>query len=139
VSHRFSDDTIQQFLGTKEVVVLSTLQADGSPLSMPMWFWHDAEALTMVSVAATQKIRNVRRDPRVCVVAESGSRADARAVIVGGRVEYLDEDTPARRALVRALLDKYRPDLAQRWGGEVMPANRALFRVNPAWVRTFGF
>ena len=33
------DDTrVQGFLATKEVAVLATLQADGAPLAMPMWF-----------------------------------------------------------------------------------------------------
>jgi len=32
------DAPIQRFLGTKAVVVLATVQADGAPLAMPMWF-----------------------------------------------------------------------------------------------------
>ena len=134
---RFGDEDIQRFLATKEVVVLSTVQPDGSPLAMPIWFWHDREALTMITETATQKVRNLRRDPRVCVVAESGTRTDARAVMIGGRAEFV-ADTPARRALVRALLDKYQPNLGRRWGGDAMPPDRAMFRIVPSWVRTYG-
>ena len=134
---RFSDDDIQRFLAAREVVVLATIQPDGSPLAMPVWFWHDRESLVMVSEAATQKVRNIRRDPRVCVVAESGSRGDARTVIIGGRAEFLEE-SPARQALVRALLDKYTPNLGRRWHGEAMPADRVMFRIVPASVRTWG-
>lgn len=134
---RFGDDDIQRFLGAREVVVLATIQPDGAPLAMPVWFWHDRESLVMVSEAATQKVRNIHRDPRVCVVAESGSREDARTVIIGGRAEFLKE-SPARQALVRALLDKYTPNLGRRWRGEAMPADRVMFRIVPAWVRTWG-
>ena len=134
---RWSDEAIQQFLATREVVTLATIQSDGAPLAMPVWFVHDRDAITMVSEAATQKVRNVRRDPRVCVVAESGSREDARAVIIGGRAEFVRE-SPAQHALVGLLLDKYRPNLARRWGGETMPPDRVMFRIIPAWVRTYG-
>jgi PPOX class probable F420-dependent enzyme len=137
VTRRLSDDDIQRFLATREVVVLATVQPDGAPLAMPVWFVHDRETLTMVSEAATQKVRNLRRDPRVCVVAESGSREDARAVIIGGRAEFLPE-SPARRALVRALLDKYHPHLGRRWRGDTMPSDRVMFRIVPASVRTWG-
>ncbi|HEV2283427.1 MAG TPA: pyridoxamine 5'-phosphate oxidase family protein [bacterium] len=137
MSRRLRDEDIQRFLATREVAVLSTVQTDGSPLAMPVWFVHDREALTMISEANTQKVRNIRRDPRVCVVAESGSRADARAVMIGGRAEFVPE-SPARLALVRALLDKYSPNLGRRWGGDAMPVDRVMFRVVPAWVRTFG-
>ncbi|MHB8730890.1 MAG: pyridoxamine 5'-phosphate oxidase family protein [bacterium] len=137
MSRRLSDQDIQKFLATREVVVLSTVQPDGSPLAMPVWFVHDGEAITMISETDTQKVRNLRRDPRVCVVAESGSRADARAVMIGGRAEFVP-DSPARRVLVRALLDKYAPNLGRRWGGDAMPADRVMFRIVPAWVRTYG-
>lgn len=137
MARRLSDQDIQQFLATKEVVLLSTVHTDGSPLAMPVWFWHDPAALTMVSEVDTQKVRNLRRDPRVCVVADSGSRGEARAVIIGGRAEFLS-DSAERRALVRALLDKYRPDLGRKWGGDTMPANRVMFRIIPEWVRTWG-
>jgi PPOX class probable F420-dependent enzyme len=134
---RLSDDDIQRFLATREVVLLATIQADGAPLAMPVWFVHDREALTMVSEAATQKVRNLRRDSRVCVVAESGSREDARAVIMGGRAEFVPESAD-RRVLIGALLAKYHPQLGRRWGGGTMPADRVMFRVVPAWVRTWG-
>ena len=67
---------VQEFLATREVAVLATVRADGAPLAMPMWFLHDAAALTMISVADTQKVRNLRRDARVCVVAETGGGDD---------------------------------------------------------------
>jgi len=137
VPRRFSDRDIQELLATKEVVLLSTVHTDGSPLAMPVWFWHDPTSLTMVSEVDTQKVRNLRRDPRVCVVADSGSRQDARAVIIGGHAEFLP-DSPERRALVSALLRKYHPDLGRKWGGDAMPANRVMFRIVPAWIRTYG-
>jgi general stress protein 26 len=59
------DDTrIQRFLATREVAVLATVQADGAPLAMPMWFLHAPDTLTMISVADTQKVRNLKRDSR---------------------------------------------------------------------------
>ena len=66
-----ADPAIQRFLATRDVAVLATVQADGAPLAMPMWFLHDPAALTMISVEGTQKVRNLRRDARVCVVAEA--------------------------------------------------------------------
>ena len=50
------DAAVQRFLATRHVAVLATVQADGSPLAMPMWFLHDATSLTMLSVAGTQKV-----------------------------------------------------------------------------------
>ena len=59
------DAAVQRFLSTKEIVLLATVQPDGAPLAMPMWFLHDPDGLTMISVGHTAKVRNLRRDPRV--------------------------------------------------------------------------
>ena len=128
---------IQAFLATREVVVLATVQADGAPLAMPMWFLQDPALLTMISVAGTQKVRNLHRDPRVCVVAEGGMTGDVRGVSVHGRAEFLP-DGPERRALAERFVEKYRPYLERRWGGRAMPADRVMFRIVPSRVRRWG-
>jgi PPOX class probable F420-dependent enzyme len=131
------DAHIQGFLATKEVAVLATLQADGAPLAMPMWFLHGPATLTMISVADTQKIRNLRRDPRVSVVAEAVSGSgEIRGVTVQGRAEFLS-DSPERRALVDGFHEKYRR-LEKLWAGKAMPANRVMFRIVPSRVRSWG-
>jgi PPOX class probable F420-dependent enzyme len=131
------ETSVQGFLATKEVAVLATLQADGAPLAMPMWFLHAPAALTMISVADTQKVRNLRRDPRVSVVAEAVSgNGEIRGVTVQGRAEFLP-DSPERRALVDRFHEKYR-GLEKLWGGKAMPANRVMFRIVPSRVRSWG-
>jgi nitroimidazol reductase NimA-like FMN-containing flavoprotein (pyridoxamine 5'-phosphate oxidase superfamily) len=135
---QLADARIQRFLATKEVVVLSTLQWSGAPLAMPMWFLHTPEALFMISVDGLQKVHNLRRDPRVCIVAEAGNRgAEIRGVIVQGRVEFV-ADPGQQRLIVEQLLRKYDPDLARLWGGPAMPSNRVLFRIAPLLVRSWG-
>jgi len=128
---------IQAFLATKEVVVLATVKPDGGPLAMPMWFLHDPAALTMLSVEGLAKVQNIRRDPRVCVVAEAGTRGDIRGVLVQGRAEFL-ADGAERRALVERFHARYTPDLARLWKGRAMPPDRVMFRIVPSRVRSWG-
>ena len=137
MSVTLAEPRIQRFLGTKDVVVLATVQRDGSPLAMPMWFWPDPAAITMISVADTQKVRNLRRDGRVCVVAESVSADGICGVTVQGRAEFL-ADGPDRQALIARLLTKYDPRLERIWGGREMPPNRVMFRITPTYVKDWG-
>jgi PPOX class probable F420-dependent enzyme len=134
---RLDDPRIQSYLAGKDVVLLGTVSASGAPLVTPMWFLHDADAITMISVDGLAKVKNLRRDPRVCVVAESGTRGDIRSVTISGRVAFLG-DTPERRALAERFHAKYRPDLERLWGGRTMPSNRVMFRITPARVRGRG-
>ena len=118
--------------------MLATVQADGAPLAMPMWFLHDPAALTMISVEGTQKVRNLRRDPRVAVVAERVSDGGAiSGVTVQGRAEFLP-DGPERRALVARFHAKYDPRLAKFWSGAARPPDRVMFRIVPARLKIWG-
>jgi PPOX class probable F420-dependent enzyme len=131
------DHRIQEFLATKQVAVLATVQGDGAPLATPMWFVHDPAVLTMISVADTQKVRNLRRDPRVCVVAEAvGGGGDVRGVTILGRAAFLP-DGPERRALAERLHAKY-PRLEHLWRGRAMPSDRVMFRIVPERIKIWG-
>ena len=136
-TERLADARIQQYLGTKDVVVLATLGPDGAPHGMAMWFLHTADAILMLTVADLQKVRDLRRDPRVAVVAESVVDGGPRGVSVRGRAEILEE-SPERRAFVEAFLSKYHPRLERLWGARAMPPNRIMFKIAPSHVRSWG-
>ena len=131
------DPKIQAFLATKEIAILATVQPDGAPLATVMWFLHDPDTLTMISVDGLQKVKNLRRDPRVSVVAEAADAAGIRGVAVQGRAEFL-ADGAERRALVERFLEKYDPLLEGYWGGRAMPKDRVMFRIAPEKVRSWG-
>ena len=135
---QLSDLHIQQFLATKHVAVLATVRPDGGPLARAMWFVHGPDELAMISVAATPKVAHLRQDPRVCVVAETGTTSDIRSVIVSGRAVFLD-DSPERRALAERFHAKYPGALERLWGGRAMPPDRVMFRIVPEHVQSHGF
>ena len=132
-----ADPRIQRFLATREVLVLATLDADGGPLAMPMWFLPDPDALTLVTEAGSAKVRRLRRDPRCCAVAEAGTRGDIRGVTLRGRADFLPE-SDVRRSLVARIVARYHPDLERRWGGRALPPDRVVFRIVPDTVRSWG-
>jgi PPOX class probable F420-dependent enzyme len=133
----FSDPRVQRFLATKHVVVLATVRPDGGPMARAMWFVYGPDDLTMISVAATPKVEHLRRDPRVCVVAETGTTSDIRNVTVLGRAVFL-EDSPERRGLVERFHAKYSPALERLWRGRAMPPDRVMFRIVPERVLSHG-
>jgi len=133
-----ADRRIQEFLATREVVVLAMTRADGGPAATPMWCLPGADALYMISVDDTWKVRVLRHDPRVAVVAET-TRADGaiRGVVITGRVEFLP-DSAERGELAARFLERYHPRLERLWGGRTMPADRVMFRIVADRVRSWG-
>jgi len=137
VEEPFSDAKVQQAIEGLETAVLATINSDGSPLATPMWYVHDASGLGMVSIDRLQKVRNLRRDPRVSVVIETTATGGPQCVIVQGTAEFLDS-TSDRAELGAAFVAKYGASIEKRWGGSAVPRDRVLFRVRPSRVKLWG-
>lgn len=123
-----ADARVQALLDARDVAVLATTQPDGAPLAMAMWFVHDERAITMISIDGLQKVRNMRRDARVCVVVESSRGAALRCASIRGDVVFV-ERAEQRRPLVEKLVEKYADALRGRWQGGEMPPDRVMFQV----------
>ena len=131
---------IQRYLGTKEVVVLATLGADGAPHGMAMWFLHTPDAILMLTVADLQKVRDLRRDPRVAMVAESVVEGGPRGVSGSGPCRDPRRVTRAARLRRGQILAKYHPRARAAAGAPApMPSqSHHVARSRPATSCSWG-
>ena len=133
----FYDEEIQSAIEGPATAILATINSDGSPLATPMWFVHDPSGIGMVSIDRLQKIRNLRRDPRVSVVVETAASAGLQCIIVQGTAQFLDARAD-RVGLGTSFVDKYGESIEKRWAGRAVPDDRALFRIHPRRVKLWG-
>jgi PPOX class probable F420-dependent enzyme len=56
------------FLEPPRLGMLSTLAADGAPVTVPVWFEWDGYAVRIFSGAATAKVRRIERDARATLL-----------------------------------------------------------------------
>ena len=80
---------IRERLECEPVVWLSSVRPDGAPHLLPLWFTFDGEAITIYSKPDAQKVRNIRRDPRV-MVAVGAARSDFDVTLLEGRAEVVE-------------------------------------------------
>jgi hypothetical protein len=89
-----SDEEIDGFLGRSMTGVLTTLDAEGWPHSVAMWFvpeLDDPRRILMWSYAKSQKSINVMREPRSAFLVEEGVEyLELRGVLVRARVDVID-------------------------------------------------
>jgi PPOX class probable F420-dependent enzyme len=107
-----TEDEIRNFLDSARTMILTTIGPDGVPDPVAMWFVLRASGsggseIWMRTYAKSQKVANVRRDPRVAILVESGDRyAELKGVQISGRLE-LSEDIDTICDIAAALLVKY--------------------------------
>ena len=134
---RLSDDEIRDYLSEKKTLILTSNGHDGFPHSMPMWFSVDDEgALCMTTFAKSQKVKNLQRDPRCTLLAESGVEyAELKGVAMYGSAEIIEEQDRIVDTLIAASAGGAPDDPEQREALRASMARsaskRVLLRVRP--------
>lgn len=77
------DDTVRAALTAGNLAHLVTVNPDGSPHVTIVWIGVDGNEIVSAHLMSQQKLRNIRRDPRVVLSLETGGRTEI------GLSEYL--------------------------------------------------
>ncbi len=101
-----------EFLKATRIGTLCTLNADGSPNAMPLWYDWDGEKIRMFSSLDTGKVRRLAKDPRACLSVADPVGAPETWVTVEGTVEVLDKG--GRELACRLAAIYYEPEKAKR-------------------------
>lgn len=81
-----SDEEAWGVLAAAHTGILTTMRADGFPVTLPVWFAVADREILVAGPAATHKFSRVRKDDKVAFLVESGERwTDLRAVQISGR------------------------------------------------------
>ena len=137
-TYALNDPFVQRFLTELTTVVLATINPDGSPLATPVLFVQDQSHLAMVSVDDLRKVKNLRRDPRTSIAAESVHPEQSACLMIKGVARFAE--APADRlAIGEAFVAKYGERMRTRWGSTAVPMSRALWRIEPVRITAWGW
>jgi len=134
---------VDTYLQNKLTVVINSIARDGVPHPAPMWFAiEDDGAIVMTTFTKSQKIQNLKRDPRVSLLCEDGTvYAELRGVIMYGDVE-LEEDVDAVVAILAAIGRRSASGVVsasalsetEQAGVRAQAKKRTLIRVRPTKI-----
>src|SRR5262252_8064440 len=96
---RLSPEEQAAFLREHRKAALATLDQDGFPHVVAMNFLAKDGAFYMTSYGKAQKVVNIRRNPKVALMAEAGDDySELRGVMIRGRCEILEGEAAVRAA-----------------------------------------
>jgi PPOX class probable F420-dependent enzyme len=97
---------VRALLAERLVAVLATLDADGAPHVVPVWFAERSGQIVLATSSRSRKIRNLERDARATVcVHDSRPGAEVCGASLRGRAEIVRGTAAA--ALVELVHDRY--------------------------------
>ncbi len=108
------------YLEGAKTLILSTIDGRGYPHAVAMWFSVVDRLVHMTTFRKSQKVVNVRRNPKASLLAESGTQyAELKGLMIRCRTEVVDD--------VDLCLDIL-TDINTRYTGQHHPSFRDLVR-----------
>ncbi|WP_203335673.1 pyridoxamine 5'-phosphate oxidase family protein [Nocardioides limicola] len=87
-----TDVEVTEFLQDQIKVQVATVGADGSPHLTTLFYVVDDGRIAFWTYGSSQKIRNLRRDPRISVLVEDGTEySELRGVSITGRGRLVED------------------------------------------------
>jgi PPOX class probable F420-dependent enzyme len=98
------------YLRAAKTVILSTIDAKGYPHSVAMWFAIFDGLVHMTTFRKSQKVVNLRRNPKATLLVEDGVRySELRGLMIRARGEVID-DTELCLDILMDVQRRYQPD-----------------------------
>jgi PPOX class probable F420-dependent enzyme len=110
---RMTDDEIDALLERPTTMQVATFNPDGTIHLVALWHCRFEGRPCFHTFAKSQKVQNLRRDPRLTCMVETGGRYDdVQGVQLVGEAELV-EDAVRLREVVARVVARYFPDLPQ--------------------------
>jgi len=95
-----NEQEMVEFLQTQRTLVLATTRASGSPVMHAVWFVYCDHAVYINIQRSSFKMKNIVRDPRVCVLVETGENYfELRGVSIEGDASEVTDEAEINRVL----------------------------------------
>ena len=108
---RMTDDEMWSFIEKQKSLQFATINRDGTPHLVTLWFAIVDGAIVVETFTKSQKVKNLERDPRVTMLLEDGEVYEKlRGVSIQGRA-VLHKDVEKVHELHQAVLRRNTPEL----------------------------
>lgn len=137
---RMSDEEIRAFLEEQYTLEVATIDHDGWPHLVAMWYTLADDRIVFWTYAKSQKAVNLRRDPRLTCLVETGTRYDElRGVQIKGRAILNNERETVQRIgeLIYARYSGGTLNDATRQMVATQAAKRVLVFVEPVEIASW--
>jgi len=129
-----SDEDMWKFIEERKSLQVATIGADGAPHLTTLWFVVVDGEIAFETFTKSQKIMNLKRDPRIAVLVEDGiAYNELRGVSINGRA-VLHEDPAVVIPFARKMVRRNQPEIPEEHveaAAQMMARKRTVVVVKP--------
>jgi PPOX class probable F420-dependent enzyme len=124
-------DPVREFLQKPLIARMSTIDPEGYPHTVPVWFMLDGEDIVVISVSSTRKVGHIRANPKGAVTI-GGDPGDGAGYLIKG--EFSIEADPDD-VWVKKLTYRYEtPEQAEKDIADWVDLDIVVLRLKPTAV-----
>lgn len=136
-----SDDEVARFIEQSRTVTMATVGPNGYPHLVAMWYGVIDGKIYFETKAKSQKVQNLKRDPKISCMLEAGVTYDQlRGVSIEGTAHIIDDpEDPDYWAAAVSVFERYNGVYSEEMKPivEMMMNKRVIVRVDPVRVRSW--
>ena len=138
---RMSEDEVASLLGQCRTATIATTGPAGFPHLVAMWYGLLGGRVVFETKAKSQKVVNLRRDPRISCSVEAGESYDElRGVAIEGMATIIDDTSSDEYwAAAVSVFERYQGPYTEEMRPfvEAMMNKRVVVRIDPLRVRSW--
>ena len=127
---RMSTDEMWDFIASQKSVQVATINRDGSPQLTTLWFAIEDGKIVLETFTKSQKVVNLKRDPRIALLLESGDvYQDLKGVSINATAELVsnvDEVHAFHMAVLRRNTPEIPEDVLDKVSAGMAPKKTAI-------------
>ena len=129
---KMSPEEVEQFLHDERTATMCSMHPDGTIHAVAMWYGFLEGTIAVETKAKSQKVQNLRRDPRLTFLVEAGDTYDQlRGVELVGKARIIEDPDQIWKFAISTwerYVGPYTED--QRPAVEMMMKNRILIAID---------
>jgi len=136
-----TEDEVAAFVEQSRMVTMATNGPGGYPHLVAMWYGVIDGKIYFETKTKSQKVKNLRRDPKIACMIEAGLTYDQlRGVSVEGTAHIIEDNTdPEYWAAGVSVFERYNGPYDEKMKPfvEIMLNKRVIVRIDPVRVRSW--
>ena len=139
---KYSNNQVVEFLSYILIARIATVDTDGHPHVVPVWYGWDGESLWISAFRSTQKVRNIQHNPMISVAIDTTTNhVDNQAVVLEGRAELVEGPREFLREQITWIYTRYLGEegvLKEEPQGWIHDDENLLIKLTPEKVMSWG-
>ena len=123
--------TQDNFLKSQKILRLATIDENGMPHIVPVWYLYSQKKFYVGTNMRTQKAKNLRKNKRVCFCVDAGVHSPSIYGVMGQANAKLILEKNKVKTIAKKILKRYFSSLENKSAKELLDDTDCIIEINP--------